>query len=161
MALHESDREDLLREATALVERAEYRVSQEPEPVTIGFRHDGALSLFLGSDAVFQFTAAGELRRAFVAGLLYKAEQGKLVELRRERSDSEVHLVRRTLATHEQDDFLTAAASRCDAVVRALDRGDMELVGQVPIDGNVATRVVQWRQEHSGVFVVAQRPHVT
>ncbi|MCU0876395.1 MAG: hypothetical protein MUF06_01200 [Pirellulaceae bacterium] len=161
MALHESDREDLLREATALVPRAEYRLSHEPEPVTIGFRRDGALSLFLGPDSVYQFTAAGELRRAFVAGLLYKAEKGKLIELRRERSDAGVHLVRRTLDAPEQHHWLTVAACRCDAVVGALARGEMELVGQVPFDGNVAARVVQWREEHPGPIVVAQRPHAS
>lgn len=161
MALHESDREDLLREATALVERAEFRLSHLPEPVTIGFRRDGALSLFLGPDPVYQFTATGELRRAFVGGLLYKAENGHLVELRRERSESAVHLVRRTLAAPEEDDLLTVAARECDAVVRALARGEMELVGQVPIDGNVATRVVEWREEHPGPIVVAQRPHAS
>jgi hypothetical protein len=161
MALHESDREDLLREATALVERAEFRLSHLPEPVTIGFRRDGALSLFLGPDPVYQFTAAGQLRRAFVAGLLYKAEKGKLIELRRERGDSAVHLVRRTLTAPEQDELLTVAARECDAVIRALARGELELVGQVPSEGNVAARVVEWRQEHPGPIVVAPKPHAS
>src|SRR5262245_38318908 len=72
MARQESDREDLLREATALVERAELKVAGEPEPVTVGFRRDGSLSVFFGSVAVYQFNTAGELRRAFADGLLYK-----------------------------------------------------------------------------------------
>jgi hypothetical protein len=161
MARYESDREDLLREATALVERAEFRLPDAAESLTIGFRRDGALSLFFGPDPVYQFNAAGELRRAFVAGLLYKAEQGKLVELRRERDESGISLVRRSLTAPEQDDLLRVAQSRCDAVVRALARGELELVGQVPSDGNVAARALQWREQHPGPMVIAQRPHAS
>src|SRR5262245_12366974 len=105
MARQESDREDLLREATALVERAELKVAGESEPMTVGFRRDGSLSVFFGGDAVYQFNTAGELRRAFAGGLLYKAERGRLVELRRERSADEVALVRRELPDEESARF--------------------------------------------------------
>jgi hypothetical protein len=161
MARYESDREDLLREATALVERAEFRLPDQAESLTIGFRRDGALSLFVGADPVYQFNAAGELRRAYVAGLLYKAEQGQLVELRRERDESGISLIRRTLPAPEQDDLLRVAQSRCDAVVGGLACGELELVGQVPSDGDVAARVVQWREQHPGPIVIAQRPHAS
>ena len=73
MARNQSDREDLLREATALVERAELRISGWSEPVVVGFRRGGGASLFFGGKEVYQFNAGGELRRAFVAGRLIKA----------------------------------------------------------------------------------------
>src|SRR5688572_26999220 len=69
MSRRESDREDLLREATALVERVELLVPGEGEPVVAGFRRDGSLSVFFGPEAVYQFNSAGELRRAFAGGL--------------------------------------------------------------------------------------------
>ena len=42
MARRESDREDLLREATALVERAELTIEGFDEPIVVGFRRDGS-----------------------------------------------------------------------------------------------------------------------
>src|SRR5437588_282047 len=86
MARETTDREDLLREATALVERAELAVADWPEPVVIGFRRDGAASIYFGGDPVYQFNARGELRRAFVADRLFKAEHGILAALDRQRS---------------------------------------------------------------------------
>ena len=66
MAREEADREDLMREATALVQRAEF--SAGGKPVFVGFRTNGAASVFFDSDPVYQFNSNGELRRAFVAG---------------------------------------------------------------------------------------------
>jgi hypothetical protein len=161
MARHETDREDLLREATALVERAELIVAGSQEPVTLGFRRNGALSLFFGADPVYQFTAEGLLRRAFVSGLLFKAEGGWLIELRRERSDSSVSLVRRKLNEAEQQAFLVTARARCDALFAALSRFEFELVGQVPADGAVVNRAIAWRDEHPGPFAVARSPEAS
>ena len=48
MARHEEDREDLLAEATALVERAELVVEGAAESVVIGFRRDGCASIYCG-----------------------------------------------------------------------------------------------------------------
>src|SRR5512138_3714273 len=109
MSRHESDREDLLREATALVERVELSVAGMTENVVAGFRRDGAASFFFGADPVYQFNAAGELRRAFVGGLLYKTDRGKLVEMRRERTAEAVELRSRQLDAVETASFLAQA----------------------------------------------------
>src|SRR2546421_10418921 len=101
MVRRESDREDLLREATALVERAEIRTPGEHEPIVVGFRRDGSASFFFGAHPVYQFNSAGEFRRGYIGGLLYKAERGRLIALRRERSDAEVALVRTELNDDE------------------------------------------------------------
>src|SRR6186713_1143176 len=101
MAREEHDREDLLREATAMVERASLRVGFFAEPVFVGFRRDGSVSFYFGGDPVYQFNAAGELRRAFCDGALYKAVRGELVEMHRERTDAETRLVSRSLSQAE------------------------------------------------------------
>jgi hypothetical protein len=155
----ESDREDLLREATALVERAEFLVQGEGEPVVAGFRRDGSLSIFFGPDPVHQFNSAGELRRAYVGGLLYKAEGDSLVELRRERSEAEVALVRRELDAEETAAWLTTARSRLAQLGQALSRGEFQLVGQVPANADVAGRVRDWLSALPATLPVAKSPH--
>src|SRR6186997_1242741 len=104
MARRESEREDLLREATALVERAELTLEGSEEPIVVGFRRDGSASFFFGVDPVYQFNAACELRRAFVGGLLYKAERGRLVSLSRQRTMESVALFRAELTAQATTD---------------------------------------------------------
>ena len=65
MARNEADREDLMREAVALTERVELFVPGFEELITIGFRSNGAMSIFVGQDPVYQFDPSGRLRRAF------------------------------------------------------------------------------------------------
>ena len=86
MSRSESDREDLLREATALVERVELSIPGYGESIVVGFRRDGSASFFFGQSPVFQFNSQRELRRAFRDGLLFKTDNGRLVEMRRERT---------------------------------------------------------------------------
>src|SRR3954468_24098136 len=116
MSRRESDREDLLREATALVERAELNVAGLEESIVIGFRRDGAASFYFGADPVYQFNAVGQLRRGFVAGRLIKAERGRLVALSRERTENEVALVRHELSTAEA----TVALAECSSFLNRL-----------------------------------------
>jgi hypothetical protein len=144
MSRHESDREDLLREATALIDRVELSIAGWDEPIVVGFRRDGSLSVFFGPDPVYQFNAAGELRRAYCKGLLYKAERGSLVSLRRERSDSQVALVRTELTAQQSTDFLNVARDRLTALATALDSESFTITGQVSTDANVVSRVQKW-----------------
>src|SRR4051812_2746857 len=97
MARVERDREDLLAEATALVERVELELPGWPEHVIVGFRPSGCGSVYLGPDEAYQFNTAGELRRAYKEGALYKAEHGRLVRLTRHRASEEVQLIRHEL----------------------------------------------------------------
>ena len=110
MAHYESDREDLLRQATALVERAEILLPGLTEPLVVGFRRDGSVSFFFGADPVYQFNAAGELRRAYLDGLLYKADRGRLVQMRARAVATEVVLVSVELADRETKD---SCSTRC------------------------------------------------
>ena len=160
MARQESDREDFLREATALVERAELQIPGESEPVTVGFRKGGSLSIFFGGDPVYQFNTAGELRRAFADGLLYKAERGRLVALRRERTPSEVTLVRSELSDDEMNEFLAVGHRQLARLGEALQANQFELLGQVPADGQVPARVRDWLAALPRKLVVARSPRV-
>jgi hypothetical protein len=173
MAREESDREDLLREATALVERIELsplpsdahsrgnaplpvpvrdreRASvsassaSKAETIVVGFRAGGAASIFFGSDPVYQFNAAGELRRAYCDGLLFKAVRRRLVSLERVRKQGEVQLLRHDLSDAEQDVFIARMQERLSALTNVLAHHHYMIVGQVPADTDVLGRVRKW-----------------
>jgi hypothetical protein len=162
MARIESDREDLLREATALVERVELSwVDDEGSTSTLvaGFRKDGALSLFFGADPVYQFNAAGELRRAFRDGLLYKAVGGRLVSLDRVRTEVEVQLLRRELTADQERAFIQIMRSKLEALAILLERDNYTIVGQVPSTAEVTSKLREWLGEHDDV-TIADSPRV-
>lgn len=159
MAHNESAREDLLREATALVERVELSVPAFAEPIVAGFRRDGSISFFMGADSVYQFNSAGELRRAFVDGLLIKAEGGRLLSLRRERSQGVTALLRRELDDAETAGFLERMQKELGKLRVALSAGDVKVIGQVPADGDVARRILAWLSVMPAEVAVASRPN--
>lgn len=158
MASDERDREDLMREATALVERIEIEVNLKP--IVVGFRRNGAGSIFFGADPVYQFNADDQLRRAFVDGLLYKAEKGRLVALRRERDAQQVSLLRHELTDSETDAFCASFDARKQSLQFDLENGGGEIVAQVPTDKDLATRVVEWLANLSYPIRFADSPRV-
>lgn len=124
MARHEEAREDLMAQATALVERVELRAPPAAaSPVVVGFRREGSASVYFGEDPAYHFNSQGELRRAFVAGRLYKAERRRLCSLRRERSDAATELVRHDLNAAEEAQFLAECRQRLATLLTALDAG--------------------------------------
>lgn len=158
MAREESDREDLLREATALVERVELIPRQKPTHIVAGFRTDGALSLFFGGDPVYQFNATGDLRRAYRGGLLLKAVQGRLVSLRRERKQNEVQLLTTELSDSDRAEFLEQLSTHLLELKDCLESGDFDVVGQVPADADVIGRLRNWFSNRS-TWQIAARPN--
>ncbi len=170
MAREESPREDLMREATALVERIELlprrRFEFLPLPkgegfqtIVAGFRADGAMSVFFGEDPVYQFNAAGELRRAYCGKLLLKGVRGRLVSLQRVRSASEVQLVRHELTDVEQNDFLAALKNRLHRLAEMLAAGDCEARRRAPPDADVLGHVQAWLATHDS-YTIAVCPNV-
>lgn len=159
MAREEHDREDLLGEATALVERVELLVDHVT--VVAGFRRDGAASFFFGAEPVYQFNARGELRRAFDGGRIIKADRGQLAALTRERSDTEVALVRHDLSDEETVAFVAAMMLRLARLREVLSTNTFTLVGQVPADGEVNGRVADWLSSLPERVVVASAPGVS
>lgn len=113
MARTESDKEDLIRDATALVERAELVCDHDETLITIGFFRDGRCTVYLNQDPFYQFDSEGRLRRAYENGLLYRSQTDTLSSMVRERSSDadgnpqSVTLSRRDLDASELHEFLT------------------------------------------------------
>ncbi|WP_339683752.1 hypothetical protein [Gimesia maris] len=101
MALHEQDREDLMREATALFPRAEFQVEQVNERLFWGQKKNGHFSFYFGSDPVYQFDQNAFLRRAFINGTLYRTQGNTLARLTRVHNSTESVLQRYDLTETE------------------------------------------------------------
>jgi hypothetical protein len=160
MARLESDREDLLREATALIERAELAVAAYDEPIVCGFRRDGSVSLFFGGDPVYQFNTGAQLRRAFVAGRIHKAEQGRIVAFSRERSATQVSLVRDELSGDESAALLATMRDHLSRLREALKLGSCVIQGEVPGGADVTGRIRRWLEALPAMIEIAVRPNV-
>jgi hypothetical protein len=158
MAREEQDREDLMREATALVERIEFRV--EAKSVVVGFRRTGAGSIFFEADPAYHFNGAGELRRAFVDEVLYKSEGGRLIGLRRERTASEVALVSHALPATEAVRFLSDLQERLESLRTAIDDHCATVVSQIPAEGLLTDRVTRWLATLDKPIRIADSPRV-
>jgi hypothetical protein len=154
MARHAQDREDLLAEATALVERAELATGPD-EHVVVGFRANGAGSLFFGGEPVYHFNPADELRRTYQAGELIKAERGRLVALARRRTTTEVQLLRRELDATETEQLLRELSDRIAQLAATLNSGQFALVGQVPSGADVLGRACAWLSKFAGCITIA------
>ncbi len=158
MSRNEADREDLLREATGLVERAEFVVASFAEPIVAGFRHNGAVSFFFGASPVLQFNQDLQLRRAYDAGSLIKAEEGRLVELQRQRSAKEVALVRREWDPERQEKFLQDSAVLLARFRKELEQG-RAAQRAAPAHVDLIPRLLQVLNQLSDGLKVAGRPH--
>ncbi len=159
MARQPRDREDLLAEARALVERASLAIEGEPDELVAGFRRDGGASLYFGGSRVYQFTSGGELRRAMVEPLLFKAERGRLVSLRRQRREQALELVRHELDPAESQAFLAEMIAHLTTLREALAAGTFHLVGQVPTSADVVGRLKTWLDRFGAEIKIAASPH--
>lgn len=160
MPREEHEREDLLAEAKALVERVALRVEGDAEDIVVGFRSGGSASIYFGATRVYQFTSVGQLRRAMVGDLLFKAERGKLVSLRRHRSEQAVVLLHDDLDAEGMRWFWQDMQSCLDKLRGALLAERFTLVGQVPETSDVVGRVRAWLGEFAGKITIAHSPHV-
>jgi hypothetical protein len=161
MAKHQQDREDLLREATALTHRVELQLPGESETLVIGFRRHGEASVFIGADPVFQFNSHNQLRRAFLDDKLVKAERGQLVWLERRRLDEEVQLIRRDFDPGETAEVIGLAQRHLDRLRQALAEHRYRIIGQVPDDGDVVAEVTDWLRSLPDEIQIADTPRVS
>jgi hypothetical protein len=106
MARIEDDREDLIREATALKPRVEWKIAEEPEPVFTGLKRDGSLSIYFGQNPVYQFNPQGQLRRAWIDGYLYRTQGSTLAKMHRERTETKTYLIRTDLTAQDLSSLL-------------------------------------------------------
>ncbi len=157
MARNEQPKEDLIRQATALVQRVAFQIDQLP--ITVGFRNDGACSLFFDEEPVYHFNAANELRRAFDKGWI-KAEKRRLVRMVRQRTPTTVHLVSTPLTHEEQTAFLNDLKSRCNQLCDAIGSGKATEIRQHPPDANLLEQARQWMERLADPILIAERPHV-
>jgi len=158
MARQEQDREDLLAEAVALAERVSLRIAGHDEELIVGFRRDGGPSVYWGSQRVYHFNSQGQLRRAFVDPLLFKAEDGRLVSLRRQRSEQVVELIRHDLTDSEQTVLIAELRSHLDRLSDALANRHFTVIGQVPEGADLVGRVLAWLQRFAGEIAIARSP---
>lgn len=132
MARHEQDREDLIAEAKALVRRTELRVPEASDPVVVGQRTNGWFSVYFHPELVFHFNERGELRRAFVEGLMYRSSARGLSRLRRNREGvAASELLRDELGLAERDEFLKQLETRLRGLQDDLRQGRAEVLREV------------------------------
>ncbi len=124
-----------------------------------GFRGE-SLSLYFSQDLVFHFNDRGELRRAFIADLLLKSEDGRLIAMRRERTDAEVLLLSRSLEEDEERALLADLERRLRELAEALAADSFRIVGEAPADGNAAARLRMWLTARTGPIGLAASSHV-
>jgi hypothetical protein len=142
LSRREVDREDLIAEATALVERAELILPGSCDPVVAGFRRAGQWSLYFGSDPVYHFAADGALRRAFVDGFLYRSQGNTLSRLQRTRTESDVQLHRHDLTAEELLAFSAETAARIESLIAALQCGTVQTLRQIPPAADVPAKLL-------------------
>ena len=160
MARQEQERENLLRDAKSLPERAELIVANRNENVFFGFRREGSCSVYLGTDPVYHFNSTGKLRRAFVKGLLYKADRGRLASLKRRRHDHEVQLQRHDLTHLEITVFCQQIEQDLAELKKAIQSNQYKLVGQVPETVDIIAKFAHWLVQQDGPIEVAELPNV-
>ena len=159
MAREEKEREDIFREATALVERIELSgIVGQAGSIVVGFRRNGCASIYFGVELAYHFNSRDELRRAYAADQLLKAKQGYLVTMRRVRRNNQVQLCSRQLTGAERTRFLAQLWQDCRDLHAAIVQGLYEVIGQVPDDGCVLHRVQEWLSRLSEIRV-ATSPH--
>lgn len=161
MAREEHPREELLREATGLKQRVEFRLPNDPTCYVAGFRAGGSFSLYCDEEPVFQFNTQGELRRGFWQGCLLKAEARKLVRLRRARPTADESLLLSSdLTASETAAYLEECSSRIDTIQSLNELGQIQVTGEVPEGSQVLQRVADWNDRRSRPIRVADHPRV-
>lgn len=133
MARIEKDREDLMIEAVAFVRRAEWKFADSDfcSILFTGYKRNGAFSLYLDADPVYQFDANGKLRRAFVDGLIYRTEGKTLARMKRKRTEEESILLRHDLSNKELDLFFHEMKLTLSNLKTEFESQTVELISEI------------------------------
>jgi hypothetical protein len=134
MAVQESDREDLMRQATVFRRRMELSLTQPAQILFVGLRDDGGFSIFFGADPVYHFDARGSLRRCYFRGDLYRTQGTTLSRLSRQRSAGESNLIRHDLTPEELQQFLHEMDERLANLAMQLQSGLVQILRQIPTE---------------------------
>lgn len=161
MARDEHDREDLMREASGLNPRAEIHSPRLAQNLVFGFKPQGGLSLFFGVQPVYQFNSAGEFRRGFIDGRLFKAVNGSLVSLERERTAQEVTLWTKQLPDADAKEILRELTQYLERTKAILVERDFQLVAEYPDQSRSIELLRQFLELLRPVPVIATRANST
>ena len=137
MARQEHDKEDLIADATVLVDRAEFRLASVTERgvclVTAGFRENGQLSVYFDQDPFYQFDEDGRLRRALEDGFLFRSQTVTLARMHREREGTRTMLVRHDLTADEVLAFRTRMREKLRDFAAALAADKLQRLRRVVV----------------------------
>ena len=158
MAKDSQDREDLLRDAVAMVQRIELRLAGSEHDVVCGFRDDGALSIYWGQDDVMQFNAASEWRRGYWQDRMLAAYQRKLHWLDRSTPSARTQLSPTELTAQQHEAYVAHVNQRLEQLSGGISNHEFQRVGQVPAHQEVLGRLTDWLQAHHGNLRVAVHP---
>ena len=132
MALQESPREDLMKEAVSLVRRIEFLCPGHQASAVVGFNQLGWLFVYLGSERMYRFDEHGRLRRAFISGQMFRTEGQALAVLDRQRHPTssgpgtqQTILHRRDLSPEELDEFRRQTRSDLATGLEGLRTGEI------------------------------------
>lgn len=129
--------EDIMVESVALVDRIEFQCDAIGfDPIVVGFRRNGAMSLFIGDEEVYHFNSTGQWRRGFWCGRLLKADQGQLAELTRDRAGTETVLKRVDLSDGQQQQHTDRLGQRVIRLRDALDQNQVCVIRQINATGD-------------------------
>ena len=137
----QQDREDLLKEATGLVDRVELKLDAFEESIVIGFRASGGLSIYFGPDPVYHFNPLLKLRKIFLDGQRYKAAQGNLIRLIQDPDAPNVKFSLHELSATETADILVRMNHLLKTLRSHLEQDRFTLLGQVPENTNSIDRL--------------------
>jgi len=147
MARVETDKEDLMVEATALVARAEFRRETDLEDetawniVTVGFRKDNSFTVYFEQDPFYQFDVDGLLRRSFEGGLLFRTQATTLAQLQRVRTDDRPTLSRTDLSAGALEEFRGRMRNHLEDLQARFADGTLTMLRSVDAsDSDIQTR---------------------
>ena len=161
MARHAQDREDLLRDATAFTHRIEFRTtdSKFSGTVFVGFRTNGAVSLYFDQDPVYHFNSQRQIRRAYYQGRFIKSEQGRLVALDTTRTETAVEMHRHEMTADECQQFCSLLMERFDVLIKQIQQNQIEILGTVPKGDAVIEQLQTWLCDFTDIQI-AETPRV-
>ena len=166
MAKFKADREDLVREGTAMPIRG--RLWIEQNEIVIGFRRDDACSLYWNQDPVFQFDANQQLRRVFYQSTRYKSRDRRLVRLTQLPADeaeraSRLRLIEEIISAEKQTEILQRLTDALQQIQQAFSETTpkpspdiLHSVG-LPVP-DFRTRVLQWINRLPDPIRIADQP---
>ncbi len=152
-------------EATALMTRAEFGRGGDAGQqtawriVTVGFKKDGACSVYFEQDPFYQFDADGLLRRSFEDGMLFRTQSTTLAQLHRVRSDEQTTLSRIDLAEVPLDDFRERMRVHLKELQKGFADETLTMLRCVSDDNDVQSRICSFLETilaHGTVFLAPE-----